>query len=179
MLKVAAERQPLAVSDESLAEAQQFVVRRFEQQLLEAGHAVQDVRAVLPLADRPVPAANRLTELEAARGTEELALATAAIQRVLRIVPAGTEPTPDPQRYTAPAEGDLHAAVEKTRAVLGSQPDLRTFLAQSGLLVQAVDAFFEGVMVMDEDLAVRANRLALLATVLQLTTPLLAWAELK
>ncbi|WP_236656354.1 glycine--tRNA ligase [Streptacidiphilus jiangxiensis] len=179
MLKVAAERQPLAVSDESLAEAQQFVVRRFEQQLLEAGHAVQDVRAVLPLADRPVPAANRLAELEAARGSEELALAAAAIQRVLRIVPAGTEPTPDPQRYTAPAEGDLHEAVEKTRAVLGSQPDLRTFLAQSGLLVQAVDAFFEGVMVMDEDPAVRANRLALLATVLRLTTPLLAWAELK
>ncbi|WP_370121166.1 glycine--tRNA ligase [Streptacidiphilus sp. MAP12-33] len=179
MLRIAAERQPVPVTDESLAEAQQFVVRRFEQQLLEAGHAVHDVRAVLAQADRPVPAAARLAELEAAHGSEELALATAAIQRVLRIVPAGTAPTPDAALFSTPLEGELQQAVEKTRAVLGSMPDLRTFLQESAVLVQAVDAFFEGVMVMDEDPAVRANRLALLATVLELTTPLLAWSELK
>jgi glycyl-tRNA synthetase len=179
MLRIAAQRQPITVTDESLGEAQQFVVRRFEQQLLEAGHAVQDVRAVLPQADGPVLATGRLAELEAAHGSEALSLATAAVQRVLRIVPAGTAPTPDPALFSAGPESDLHHAVQKLRSVLGSQPDLAAFLHESGPLVQAIDAFFEGVMVMDEDPAVRANRLALLATVLQLTDPLLAWAELK
>ncbi|WP_207892113.1 glycine--tRNA ligase [Streptacidiphilus pinicola] len=179
MLRIAAERQPLDVTDASLEEAQQFVVRRFEQQLLEAGHSVHDVRAVLAQADRPVPAAGRLTELEAAHGTQELAVATAAIQRVLRIVPDGTAATPDPQLFSVPAETNLHQAIEATRAALGSQPDLASFLKESGPLVQAIDAFFEGVMVMDEDPTVRANRLALLASVLRLTTPLLDWAELK
>jgi glycyl-tRNA synthetase len=179
MLRIAAQRQPLSVSDESLGEAQQFVVRRFEQQLLEAGHAVQDVRAVLPQADRPVAAAERLAELEAAHGTEQLALVTAAVQRVQRIVPAGTEPTPDPALFSTAPEGDLHQAVQKLRAVLGDQPGLPAFLQESGTLVGAIDAFFDGVMVMDQDPAVRANRLALLATVLRLAEPVLAWAELK
>ncbi|WP_236046351.1 glycine--tRNA ligase [Streptacidiphilus fuscans] len=179
MLRIAAERQPLDVSVESLDEAKQFVVRRFEQQLLEAGHAVQDIRAVLAQADRPVRAAARLAELEAAHGTEPLALATAAVQRVLRIVPAGTEPTPDPTLFSATAENDLHQIVVKLRTILGDHPDLTAFLQQSRPLVEAVDAFFEGVMVMDQDLTVRANRLALLATVQQLVTPILSWTELK
>nr|WP_042426376.1 glycine--tRNA ligase [Streptacidiphilus anmyonensis] len=179
MLRIAAERQPLEVTDASLAEAQQFVVRRFEQQLLESGHAVNDVRAVLPQADRPVPAAGRLAELEAAHGTEALALATAAVQRVLRIVPAGTLPAPDPELFAAGPEHDLYQAVQKVRSLLGGSPGLAAFLHESGPLVRAIDLFFEGVMVMDEDLAVRANRLALLATVLELTDPILAWAELK
>ncbi|WP_370069179.1 glycine--tRNA ligase [Streptacidiphilus sp. MAP5-3] len=179
MLRIAAERQPLDVTAESLDEAQQFVVRRFEQQLLEAGHAVQDVRAVLPQADRPVRAAGRLAELEAAHGTAPLALATAAVQRVLRIVPTGTEPTPDPALFSAGPEHDLHQIVLKLRTILGDQPDLAAFLQQSSPLVEAVDAFFDGVMVMDQDLTIRANRLALLATVQQLVSPVLAWTELK
>ena len=48
--------------------------------------------------------------------------------------------------------------------------DYATALAQLAQLRPAVDAFFDGVMVMDPDAALRANRLALLTTLRGLFT---------
>ena len=45
--------QGIEVPDETLAEVEDFVVRRYEQQLLDAGHDHRHVAAVLPLAAAP------------------------------------------------------------------------------------------------------------------------------
>ena len=48
--------QELEVSAEALDTAREFAVRRYEQQLLDAGHDHRFVNAVLPLADAPAVA---------------------------------------------------------------------------------------------------------------------------
>ena len=65
------------------------------------------------------------------------------------------------------AERDLyHAVVAADRSVPGrvAVGDYADALAELARLRPAVDAFFDGVMVMDPDPALRANRLALLVT---------------
>ena len=71
------------------------------------------------------------------------------------------------------AERDLYAAVIAAehsvpgKVALG---DYASALAELARLRPAVDAFFDGVMVMDPDVALRANRLALLVTLRGLFT---------
>ena len=64
-----------------------------------------------------------------------------------------------------PAERDLAQALAAALAdtdPLLAQRDYLGVLRRLATLRAPVDAFFDGVMVMDEDLAVRGNRLALL-----------------
>ena len=64
-----------------------------------------------------------------------------------------------------PAERDLAQALAAALAdtdPLLAQRDYLGVLRRLAALRAPVDAFFDGVMVMDEDLAVRGNRLALL-----------------
>ena len=74
----------------------------------------------------------------------------------------------DPMLLRHPAEQVLLAAVDRAERDAGEAIRNEDFdaamLALSALRVP-VDAFFEGVLVNDEDQAVRANRLALLARI--------------
>ena len=77
---------------------------------------------------------------------------------------AGTgEAGVDPGLFVVPAESDLHAAVqavrERVRGALESD-DLEAALRATAGLRPAVARYFDDVLVMDEDVAVRANRLA-------------------
>ena len=68
-------------------------MRRYEQQLLDAGHDHRHVQAVLPLARRPARADETLAELayRRGRGRRDFADLVAALQRVRRIVPADVD----------------------------------------------------------------------------------------
>ncbi|MDH6111775.1 glycyl-tRNA synthetase [Kitasatospora sp. MAP12-15] len=178
-LAVAAEQQRVVLEPAVLRDASQFVLRRFEQQLLEAGHAVDDVRAVLALGGAPVRAERALAELEALSGDERFAALVAAVQRVRRIVPAGTEPATDPALFDSPAERALYEAVRQSAARLDADAGPARFTAATGPLVRAVNEFFEEVLVMAEDPGTRANRLGLLASVGALAAPVLGWQELR
>jgi glycyl-tRNA synthetase beta chain len=66
------------------------------------------------------------------------------------------------------AEKELHAAVEaaaKDAAAAVAKEDFRSAMAALSTLRAPVDRFFNDVLVNDEDAAVRANRLALLAAI--------------
>ncbi|OIV38690.1 glycine--tRNA ligase subunit alpha/beta [Mangrovactinospora gilvigrisea] len=182
-LAAAAELQPVSVPREALDEAHQFAVRRLEQALLEdgshGGNTVEAVRAVLPLADAPARAEATLTELERLTGDAEFAQLAAALQRVRRIVPAGTEPLYDTALFEGPAEHALHNAFVELRSRLGEDRGLARFAAEGRYLVGPVNTFFDQVMVMAENPAVRANRLGLLAAIDGLAAQVLAWAELS
>ncbi len=177
-LTVAGRHQPVPLDGHAQTDATQFVARRFEQHLLDSGHPSDVVRAVLPLADTPARAAGRAAELAELRDTPEFRRLAAAVQRVRRIVPAGTPATYQPGLFTSPAEDGLHQALAK--AVLDVRPDgdLHLFLDTATPLVDPINTFFDDVLVMAEDTAVRANRLALLAAVGDLAIGLLAWEEL-
>lgn len=78
----------------------------------------------------------------------------------------------NPQFFVAPAEGELHdAAVASSKEVLAAtvKYDYAAVLAEATKLVAPINKFFEDVMVMDEDVRVKNNRLALLSAVKDIT----------
>jgi glycyl-tRNA synthetase len=177
-LAVAARHQPVDIAPAALAEAEQFAVRRFEQALLDAGHPVNVVRAVLPHAGSPAYAEQAAADLEKLLDDERFERLTTALQRVLRIVPAGTSPAYDPALFSDEAERRLHLTFTRVREALsGSAVSLPEFTAAALALAAPIDAYFDEVLVMADDPAVRANRLGLLAAIRDLVADVLDWRE--
>jgi glycyl-tRNA synthetase len=200
-LAVAADRlraQGVEVPETALADAREFTVRRYEQQLIDAGHDHHLVSAVLPLADSPAVADDTLAELGRRVGDADFADLVAALQRVRRIVPAdtaalgvgvgaapgggaapGNGAAPgDGAVLTEPAEVALVAAVRSVGATVTSARTLAEFADAAVGVVGPINAFFDAVMVMAEDPAVRAARLGLLAAVRDLAAGYLDWDAL-
>jgi glycyl-tRNA synthetase len=171
--------QGVDVPEAALAQAREFVVRRLEQQLLDAGADHRHVAAVLPLADAPAVADRTLAELAKLADRPEFAELAAALQRVRRIVPSGTAPDYRPERLTEPAEANLHRALESVRAALGpGRPSLAEFADQAAPLAGPINAFFDDILVMTDDTGLREARLGLLASIEDLAAPVLDWAAL-
>jgi glycyl-tRNA synthetase len=178
-LGLAAGHQPVPASDAVLAAAAGFVTRRYERQLLDAGHRHAFVQAVLPLADAPAVAEETLAELAKRTDDEEFAGLAQAISRVCRIVPAGTPAGYDASLLREPAEVALHEAVTAMGAELGAAPySLALFVAVAAPLVAPVNTFFDQVLVMAEDPGLRAARLGLLASIAGLASEVLDWSKL-
>jgi glycyl-tRNA synthetase len=177
-LALAARHQPVEVTPEAVREAERLTVRRLEQSLLESGHHVHVVRAVLPHAATPARAARDAADLEGLLETDGFRRLTAALQRVLRIVPPDTPPTYDPALFEAEAERGLATALAGVTDKLRCGPlPLPEFAAAADGLVDPIDAYFEEVLVMAEDPAVRASRLGLLAAIRDLVADVLDWRE--
>ncbi|XVS68124.1 glycine--tRNA ligase [Actinosynnema sp. CA-299493] len=167
--------QELEVPAEALDTAREFAVRRYEQQLLDAGHDHRFVNAVLPLADAPAVADTTLAELTALAGDPDFAALVAALQRVRRIVPADTAGEYDAQALVEPAEVALHEALADVPAGVTG---LAAFVAAANGLTGPVNRFFDEVLVMAEDADVRRARLGLLAAIRDLAAPVLDWQAL-
>ena len=179
-LSAAAEQvraQGIEVPEHTLTEVAEFVVRRYEQQLLDAGHDHRHVAAVLPLATAPATAESTLREVEQRVGDKEFGTLVAALQRVRRIVPTGTAPSYDPARLTEPAEAALHQALEKARETM-NHSTLADFVLAATPLTAPINTFFDDILVMAEDEHLRAARLGLLATIRDLAAPVLDWQAL-
>ena len=167
LLGAAKNRLPAGMTVE-VDELYDFVAER-----LRAYFGDQGVPAALfdaTLAVRPVSLADMAERLAALQRFAELpeasalAAANKRIRNILRKV-EGDLPAVDPGRLVEPAEQALHAAVQAaladTDATLARR-DYVALLSRLAQLRQPIDDFFDGVMVMAEDLPVRNNRLALL-----------------
>jgi glycyl-tRNA synthetase beta chain len=104
----------------------------------------------------------------------EAASLTAANKRVANILRKAGESAPqgvDASALLAPAERELFEAMRQRRDGVAAATARKDYAGSLALLAQlrpAVDAFFDQVMVMDEDPRLRANRLALLAQMREL-----------
>jgi glycyl-tRNA synthetase beta chain len=114
----------------------------------------------------------RLRALRAFAGSDDgqaLAAANKRCGNLLRKAREGGEPVPDtvdPALFEGAPEADLATALAAAEAQAAPLFDQRRYgeaLARLAALRPAVDAFFDQVMVMADDPAVRGNRLALLA----------------
>jgi glycyl-tRNA synthetase beta chain len=97
-----------------------------------------------------------------------LAAANKRIANLLKKTAEGATSSVDPVRFTESAERELYEAVNKIAPPVAAAMqggDYGESLALLAGLRPAIDAFFAGVMVMDENLARRDNRLALLRDV--------------
>jgi glycyl-tRNA synthetase len=182
-------QQGAEVPEAAVAQAREFAVRRLEQQLLDAGTDHRQVAAVLPLADAPAAVDRTVADLAKLAGQPEFADLAAALQRVRRIVPAGAAPGVSPELLTEPAEVALRQALGQVRAALeagrdsaasaAGRPGLAEFVDQARPLTGPVNTFFDEILVMAEDPALRAARLGLLAEIRDLAAPYLDWAALS
>ncbi|HEV3279047.1 MAG TPA: glycine--tRNA ligase subunit beta [Terriglobia bacterium] len=122
--------------------------------------------------NRPADALARGQALDRVRGSEDFQALAAAAKRTRNILTKSAKAEDfrgvdevKPELFKAPEERGLYAAYEAARAELDettANPDYAAILHLLAKLRPAVDQFFDKVMVMDSDPAVRANRLRLL-----------------
>lgn len=122
--------------------------------------------------DAPVDVEERCAALAtfwATPAAADLAVAFRRVFNISREAPTGELTEADRAMLKAPAEVELLAAFETTRAELAPLFDRRAFVPALELIARAlrapVDRLFNEVFVMDPDLAVRAARLRLLGRI--------------
>lgn len=141
------------------------------------GYAYDEVNAVLAAgADDLVDIARRLEALKAIRPTKNFTALAAAFKRIRRILekagPADgwKQPAVAAELLTEPAERSLYGAARKVgEEALRHRRDgrYREALQAIATLRPQVDEFFDDVLVMADDEAVRKNRLTMLAELLK------------
>ncbi|MGC1520880.1 MAG: glycine--tRNA ligase subunit beta [Steroidobacteraceae bacterium] len=139
------------------------------------GTTVEMLDAVF--ANRPHSPLDALTRLQALKEflsmpeAGVLAAINKRIANILKKATFGTEVTVDAAALTEPAERQLHRTLSDIRAPVEEAAAERRYAQSLSALVALrapVDEFFERVMVMDEDIGRRNNRLALLRDVQRL-----------
>jgi glycyl-tRNA synthetase beta chain len=144
------------------------------------GFAYDVVNAVVAVhSDNMRDAIARAEALTAVRGSEDLAAIAAAFKRIKNILRQAEEKgilnpgremgATSPDLLQDPAEKALYAEAMKLAPVvekLQARREYRQALEKIATLRPHVDLFFDKVMVMVDDAAVRSNRLALIAQVL-------------
>jgi len=146
-----------------------FIYERLRGYLRELGYTANQVAAVVD--SRPAEIQLAPARLEAVRAFEQLpeaqALATAnkRIANILRKSESEAAPAVDRSLLGNGAEHDLYAKVQSLLPVVHAHVDRGQYTEALCALASAkssVDRFFDDVLVMAEDPALRANRLALL-----------------
>jgi glycyl-tRNA synthetase beta chain len=165
---------PLALAEDGErtrdgVELYDFIADRLRGYYHEQGHAAPLFEAVLAVRPPSLVDFDRrlraLAEFAALPEAEALAAANKRIRNILRKQPEPIGEQVEPALLTEPAEialaESVQAALRETDAALAAG-DYIAVLRRLAWLRAPVDAFFDAVMVMAEDPAVRGNRLALL-----------------
>ena len=147
-----------------------FVRERLRGYYLERG-TPNDVCAAVFANDPSAPAevARRLqavTTFRALPAAQALAAANKRIANILKKLDTPPAATIDEARLVDPAERELamrYTALAPQAEQLFAAREYARYMEMLADLRAPVDAFFDGVMVMSDDLALRTNRLALLA----------------
>jgi glycyl-tRNA synthetase beta chain len=184
---------PAEVSEETQEKLSAFFEERFVFWLREVrGFAYDVVNAVVAVpSDNMRDAIARAEALTAVRGSEDLAAIAAAFKRIKNILRQAQEKGilqpgralgfVSPQALQDPAEKALFDASTKLAPVvedLSRRGEYRQAMEKIATLRPHVDLFFDKVMVMVEDNALRDNRLELIGSVLQAFSRIADFSEL-
>lgn len=153
--------------EKTLGAALSFMEQRVEFILTSMGYETDLVKAVLPLAvaDPLTLAAGRLPALKEFRQDPAYPDFLTAIKRVNNILPKVPVPGIRPELLSVPQEKELAAELYRVTEALaqaltkGAYADALAHLAS---LTGPINSFFDKVLVMDKDEAVKNNRLSLL-----------------
>lgn len=111
---------------------------------------------------------SRIRAIELFRSRPDITELMTPFKRVVNIVKEGVDTPVDPARFVEVVEGELYttlSGVEERVAEALHAGDYLPALETIASLRGVIDRFFEGVMVMADDPAIRTNRLALLTRV--------------
>ena len=156
---------------DATAPLEDFFFDRLSVSLREQGYTAQEVEAVLAL--RPQRLSDVQKRLEAVRAfaalpeAQALAAANKRVSNILKKAEGDIQAQVNEALLVEQAEKDLYAALQTVAPKAQQQfesGDYTASLQTLAALRTPVDAFFEHVMVNAEDVALKANRLGLLAT---------------
>jgi glycyl-tRNA synthetase len=165
-LKAAAALQPIPVSDEVQAQVLEFIAGRLRVVLMDMGYRYDVVDAVLAAqSENPSGAVKAVEQLTAWVGRKDWNSILPGYARCVRIIRSAQTADDRPLTVTAslltdPAERDLYDAIKET--VRGKPSTVNEFLEMIVKLIPFINTFFDKVLVMAEDSAVKQNRLGLL-----------------
>jgi glycyl-tRNA synthetase len=164
---LAAAAQPKPASEKSQAEVFDFIAGRLRAWLLETDGRHDVVEALLAVqANNPAAAARSVKALSAQVAAKDWPQTLAAFARCVRITRDLKETyAVDEAALVEEADRGLLAAVKQAESTKVNPGSIDDFFAAFKPLIPAINAFFENVMVMAEDEAVRRNRLGLLQRV--------------
>lgn len=171
------------------AKLREFLIERLRYWLREAGgFAYDEIAAVLAASDAaPLDAAARAKAVAAVRPTPDFEPLAVSFKRIRNILDkAGgarkhIDRVIDRELLEAGAEADLHSAFGRVRSKipqLGETARYAEALREIAGLRPAVDRFFDDVLVMAENKAVRENRLTFLAHFLQELSSIADFSEI-
>ncbi len=178
-LAEAAKLLPIPCDDAVLQGVLAFINGRLEGTLREQGFAASVVKAVLAeLGQDPFAATNTAVALSEAIEAEDWTTLLDAYARCVRITRSQeTQFTLHPDAFALAEEQNLYQAY--TQAAQVKNGTVAAFVASLRKMEPAITAFFDSVLVMDEDTAVRENRLALLQHIAALTSGIADLSELE
>ncbi|MEN6483041.1 MAG: glycine--tRNA ligase subunit beta [Anaerolineaceae bacterium] len=180
-IRNAAEQQPIEADEQSQAACLEFIVGRLQNYLLEQGYRHDVVAAVLAeQGHNPAAAYQAVKTLSewVARSDWNQILST--YSRCVRITRDQVERFPlDPALLQDDAERELFGGLQAV-FTYGRRPGSVTNFFQVFMpLMPVINHFFESVLVMAEDPAVRVNRLSLLQRVSALTNGVADFSKLE
>jgi len=153
--------------EEVKQEVLDFFRVRYQNFLLDKGYPFDVTDAVLSISfDDLLDVQGRIDALREAREWEGFESIVIAFKRAMNIL-KGSPPKGalNPSLFTEPVEKDLYQAFLAAKEKIGASVSMRDYqaaLLEMTRMKKPIDNFFDGVMVMVEDEAIRNKRLALL-----------------
>lgn len=143
-----------------------FIRLRLENDQIAAGYSQELVEAATSVGfDDPIDCLMRIEALSEIRGQESFKVLAGSFKRINNIIKENRLTEIDSTLLTEPAEQELFSALvtarEKALPLLEQRLYHQALLAMLAIK-EPVDRFFDSVMVMAEDTAIRTNRLNLL-----------------
>jgi glycyl-tRNA synthetase len=181
LLAEAAALMPVPVSEQALIAAETFVTERLRGWLRDQGFRYDVVDAVLAeRGDDPFGAYRTVAQLTAWVERDDWMDLLNAYGRCIRIVRDQTErfdfrPDVDPE----PATAALWEAYRSARTQVKPESDVDRLLIALRPMIPAINRFFDDVLVMHEDRALRENRLGLLQDIWELSAGILDVTRLE
>ncbi len=171
-IHAAARLQPVEMSSEAEAQVLDFILKRMQQWLLERGERHDLLQAVLDVRGfNPAAAVCTLQELNLFIDSEQFQQVLTAYSRPARIIrDREISGNVNPDLFEADEERALWQSYQQASQEISSSSPLSKFVDAFAPMVPQIDLFFDKVMVMAEDEAVRDNRLCLMKAFADLAT---------
>lgn len=171
---------PVDAAPESLDACVDFVVGRLQVILREAGFAYDVVEAVLAVrGDNPTLARESAAQLAAWVAKDAWPVLLDNYARCVRITRGKPQYVLNPAALQEDAEKALYAALSAAEGHVTSESDVDALLEAFAPLVPLIQAFFDAVLVMAEDDALREARLALLQRIAALADGIVDLSKLE
>ena len=178
------------MTDQNTAETVQKITEFFSSRmvslLIEDGFSRDVVAAVTAASTDRVPdvweRTRALEKLKAEPDFEPLAVAFKRVVNIIRKAESAIEGAVNTDLFEAPCEKDLYLELKAIREKVHScisEARVDEALREIATLRGAVDAFFDGVMVMAEDPSIRNNRLLLLCEISKLFAAMADFSKLS